>query len=62
MGNARPGQEPITALTPGLGPLPPIPVTLGAALATDPTLIIARQPCGSCPANPCSIPSPDRDR
>jgi hypothetical protein len=35
--NARPGEEPVTALTPDLGPLPPIPV-----LATDPTLVIAR--------------------
>jgi len=41
--DARPGEQPIAALTPDLGPLPPIPVTLGAALATDPTLIIARQ-------------------
>jgi hypothetical protein len=29
-------------LTPDLGPLPPIPVALGAVLATDPTLVIAR--------------------
>jgi hypothetical protein len=40
--NARPGEEPIAALTPDLGPLPPIPVALGAVLATDPTLVIAR--------------------
>jgi len=40
--NARPGEEPIVALTPDLGPLPPIPVTLGAVRATDPTLVIAR--------------------
>ena len=40
--NARPGEEPIAALTPDLGPLPPIPVALGALLATDPTLVIAR--------------------
>ena len=37
-GNARAGQEPIAALTPDLGPLPPIPVMHGAVLATDPTL------------------------
>ena len=41
-GNARAGQEPIVALTPDLGPLPPIPVTHGAVLAIDPTLVIAR--------------------
>jgi hypothetical protein len=40
--NVRPGEEPITTLTPDLGPLPPIPVALGAVLATDPTLVIAR--------------------
>jgi hypothetical protein len=40
--NARPGEEPVTALTPDLGPLPPIPVALGAVLATDPTLVIVR--------------------
>jgi len=40
--NARPGEQPIAALTPDLGPLPPIPVTHGAVLATDPTLAIAR--------------------
>jgi len=51
-GNARPGQEPIAALTPDLGPLPPIPVTLGAVLATVRFL--------SC--KPCSVPSPDCDR
>jgi hypothetical protein len=39
--NARPSEEPI-ALTPDLGPLPPIPVALGAVLTTDPTLVIAR--------------------
>jgi hypothetical protein len=41
-GDVRPGQEPIAALTPDLGPLPPIPVMHGAVLATDPTLVIAR--------------------
>jgi hypothetical protein len=41
--DARPGEQPIAALTPDLGPLPPIPVTHGAVLATDPTLAIARQ-------------------
>jgi len=40
--NARPGEEPIAVLTPDLGPLPPIPVALGAVLTTDPTLVIAR--------------------
>jgi hypothetical protein len=41
-GDVHPGQEPIAALTPDLGPLPPIPVMHGAVLATDPTLVIAR--------------------
>ena len=39
--NGCPGEVPIAALTPGLGPVPPIPVAL-RVVSTDPTLVIAR--------------------
>jgi len=36
------GDESVAGLTPGLGPLPSVPVTRGGVPATDPALVIAR--------------------